>query len=146
MLAAERSVPGLSAAIVLEAGLEVSADLTVGPALLENRFVRVELLPDGTLKSVFDKRAGRECLAGRANQIRAYVDKPRLFDAWDIEEDYTEQVEEIVASGSADDRRARSASGGHPHRAPIPQQLDHADHPSMGELAAHRVQDRYRLA
>ena len=61
--------------------------------------MRVELLPDGTLKSVFDKRAGRECLAGRANQIRAYVDKPRLFDAWDIEEDYTEQVEEIVASG-----------------------------------------------
>ena len=51
------------------------------------------------MKSVFDKRAGRECLAGRGNQIRAYVDKPRLFDAWDIEEDYTAQSEEILASG-----------------------------------------------
>ena len=70
-------------------------------------------LPDGTLKSVFDKRAGRECLAGRGNQIRAYVDKPRLFDAWDIEEDYTAQSEEIVASG-----RAEIVERG-PHRAAI---------------------------
>ena len=99
VIAADRTVPGLSAAVVIEASLEPAAGLAVGADFLENRFVRVELSPDGTLKSVFDKRAGRECLAGRGNQIRAYVDKPRLFDAWDIEEDYTAQSEEIVASG-----------------------------------------------
>jgi alpha-mannosidase len=82
--------------------LRPTAGLTVGKDFLENGFVRVELLPDGTLKSVFDKGANRECLAGRGNQIRAYVDKPRLFDAWDIEEDYTQQSEEIVASGAAE--------------------------------------------
>jgi alpha-mannosidase len=99
VIAAERVIPGLSAAVVIDDALKAPAGLAVGDGFIENRFVRVELLPDGTLKSVFDKRAGRECLSGRGNQIRAYVDKPRLFDAWDIEEDYTAQSQEIVASG-----------------------------------------------
>jgi len=49
---------------------------------------------------VFDKRAGREALAGRGNQIWTYVDKPRDFDAWDIEEDYPSLGQEVVASGA----------------------------------------------
>ena len=53
---------------------------------------------DGTLASVFDKRAGREALAGRGNQIWAYVDKPRSWDAWDIDESYARQGEEIPAA------------------------------------------------
>ena len=136
----------MSAAIVLEASLKAAAGLTVGADFLENRFVRVELSPDGTLKSVFDKRAGRECLAGRGNQIRAYVDKPRLFDAWDIEEDYTAQSEEIVASGPPE-----IVERG-PHRAAIRIERKFRDSSItqtirlMGELAAHRVQDRHRLA
>ena len=102
LIAADRTVPALSAAVILEGDLGPPAGLAVGADFLENRFVRVELSPDGTLKSVFDRRSERECLAGRGNQIRAYVDKPRLFDAWDIEEDYAAQSEEIVASGSAE--------------------------------------------
>ena len=39
--------------------------------------MRVALAPDGTLASVWDKRAAREVLAGRGNQLWAYVDKPR---------------------------------------------------------------------
>lgn len=99
VLAADRDIPGLSAAIVLQSNLKPVAALAVGADFLENQLIRLELSPDGTLKSVFDKRANRECLAGRGNQIRAYVDKPRLFDAWDIEEDYTAQSEEILATG-----------------------------------------------
>lgn len=102
VIAADREIPALSAAIVVETNLKPPPGLAVGENFLENRFVRVDLSHDGTLKSVFDKRAGRECLAGRGNQIRAYVDKPRLFDAWDIEEDYTAQSEEIVSSGPAE--------------------------------------------
>ena len=60
----------------------------VGAGHIENQFLRVEIASDGTLSRVYDKRAGRECLDGRGNQIWAYVDKPRDFDAWDIEEDY----------------------------------------------------------
>ena len=75
------------------------------PTRLENALLRVEIAADGTLASVFDKRAGREALAGRGNQIWAYVDKPRNWDAWDIEENYARQGEEIAASA-----RSRSSS------------------------------------
>jgi alpha-mannosidase len=66
---------------------------------LENAFVRVALAPDGTLQSVFDKQADRELLADRGNQIWAFVDKPRAFDAWEIDAGYTEAGEEIGAAG-----------------------------------------------
>ena len=54
---------------------------------------------------MFDKRAGREVLAGRGNQIWAYVDKPRNWDAWDIEDGYARQGEEIPRQ-----RASRSSS------------------------------------
>ena len=47
--------------------------------------MRVELGDDGSLARVWDKRAGRDALAGRGNQLWLYVDKPREWDAWDIE-------------------------------------------------------------
>jgi len=50
---------------------------------------------DGALASVFDKAAGREALAGRGNQIWAYTDKPRVYDAWDIEETYEREGTEV---------------------------------------------------
>jgi alpha-mannosidase len=96
VVASDRAVPGLAAVVVVDAaavaGLSVSADR------LENALVRVDLAGDGTLASVFDKRAGREALAGRGNQIWAYADKPRSWDAWDIEEDYQRRGEEIIAA------------------------------------------------
>jgi alpha-mannosidase len=96
VLCATRTVPGLSAAVVLAAS--PPAGLSVSPQVLENELVRVQLAPDGTLASLFDKRAGREVLEGRGNQIWAYTDKPRNWDAWDIEEDFWRQGEELAAS------------------------------------------------
>jgi alpha-mannosidase len=72
--------------------------LSVDERRIENARVRAELADDGTLASIFDKAAGREVLAGRGNQIWAYVDKPRNWDAWDVEENYAEQGEEITAT------------------------------------------------
>ena len=63
--------------------------------LLENEEIRVEISADGTLARVVDLLANREVLAGRGNQIWAYVDKPRTYDAWDIEEDYDRQGQEV---------------------------------------------------
>ena len=98
VLSDTRLVPGLSAAVIVDAG--DATGLSVGPGHIENRFLRVEIASDGTLSRVYDKRAGRECLDGRGNQIWAYVDKPRDFDAWDIEEDYPARGEEILADGA----------------------------------------------
>jgi alpha-mannosidase len=67
---------------------------------LENSLLRVEIGEDGTLHSVFDKRVGRETLKERGNQLWAYVDKPRAWDAWDIDETYDEIGEEIAAVDS----------------------------------------------
>jgi alpha-mannosidase len=112
VLSAARTIPGLSAVVVGDAPGAPSG-LSVSPNHIENGLIRVEIGVDGTLRSVFDKRAGRECLAGRGNQIWAYVDKPRDFDAWDIEEDYVQQGEEIPASA-----RFEVIENG-PHRAAI---------------------------
>jgi alpha-mannosidase len=68
---------------------------------------------DGTLASVYDKQADREVLADRGNQIWAYVDKPRDWDAWDVEEDYWRQGEEVTATSALEVVEAG------PHRAAI---------------------------
>jgi alpha-mannosidase len=95
VLAGARPVPGLTARVVLDDG--PPPGLGVGERHLENAALRVEIGDDGTLARILDKRAGREVLAGRGNQIWAYVDKPRNWDAWDIEEGYARQGEEVAA-------------------------------------------------
>lgn len=64
-------------------------------ALLENDLLRVEIGADGTLHRTFDKELGREVLSGRGNQLLAYTDKPPNWDAWDIDEDYELEGEEV---------------------------------------------------
>jgi alpha-mannosidase len=97
VLTGSRAVPGLSAVIVLDG--ERLDGLAVEAHRLENNWLRVELAGDGTLASIYDKRACREVLADRGNQLWAYVDKPRDWDAWDVEEDYPRQGEEVTATG-----------------------------------------------
>src|SRR4029079_1569121 len=63
---------------------------------LVNAFVSATIGPDGSIYRVFDKEAGREVLADRANQLWAYVDKPYSWDAWDVDETYARDGEEIV--------------------------------------------------
>jgi alpha-mannosidase len=91
-----RVVRGLEAAVVRPGdpagGLAVSADT------LENDFLRVRLAGDGTLASVYDKRAGREVLDGPGNQIWAYVDKPREYDAWEVDATYASQGEHLTGT------------------------------------------------
>ena len=102
VLAAPVMIGGLSVIATTTGSLPLSSGLSVSPLRLENDFVKVRLNADGTLASLYDKRLGRECLAGRGNQIMAYVDKPRFFDAWDIEEDYASNAVELLATGPAE--------------------------------------------
>jgi alpha-mannosidase len=72
--------------------------LNVGPRHIENAFLRAVLADDGTIASLVHKSSGREALAGPGNQLWAYPqDKPRDWDAWDIEEDYAERGERFGA-------------------------------------------------
>jgi alpha-mannosidase len=105
------TVAGLSARTIIQRSQPEPVSAT--PERLENSFVRATLDPDGTVHSFYDKRAERELLAGRGNQIWAYVDKPRAFDAWEIDAGYVENGEEIRAT-----RRAEVVEWG-PHRVAV---------------------------
>jgi alpha-mannosidase len=92
------------------AGLEARVIVSPAPAEavrvsddeLENEFVKVTLSSDGTLASVYDKAADREVLDGPGNQLWVYVDKPRLFDAWDIDSDYADESRDIGPAESVE--------------------------------------------
>ena len=77
----------------------------------------------------------------------AYVDKPRNWDAWDIEEGYLARGRGARARAT----RSRSSRRG-PHRAairdrpPLPRQQDRPGRAPVGELGADRLHDRHRLA
>lgn len=68
--------------------------LTVTTTLLENRFVHIELNTDGDITRIFDKVAGREVLApgGLANQLQAFEDRPKNWDAWDVDIYYDDRM------------------------------------------------------
>jgi alpha-mannosidase len=93
VLTAAREIAGLEVAVV-SAG-DPAGPLSVSRAHLENDHVRVEIAADGTLARVYDKRSGRDVLDGRGNQLWAYVDKPRAWDAWDLEATYADDGAEL---------------------------------------------------
>lgn len=91
-----RSASGKVAADVSE--LKASADT------LENEFVRLKIDPaTGCMTSLFDKRSQTEALAAAetdsggpkdricGNLLQTFVDKPKQWDAWNIDADFEKQ-------------------------------------------------------
>ncbi|HEX3940734.1 MAG TPA: glycoside hydrolase family 38 C-terminal domain-containing protein [Acidobacteriaceae bacterium] len=67
------------------------SDLTAHGFTLENSFLRVTVDPKtGCITSLYDKQGKFESLAagGCGNQLEAFEDHPRMFDAWNIDPDY----------------------------------------------------------
>jgi alpha-mannosidase len=93
VLTGSRAIAGLEAAVIT-AGAAAGA-LSVSAEHLENDLVRVEIAADGSLARVYDKRSGREVLDGRGNQLWAYVDKPRDWDAWELDAAYADDGTEL---------------------------------------------------
>jgi len=78
--------------------MEAAPGLKLDGRVLENAHLRAELGADGTLKSLIHKASRREALADRGNQLWVYrQDKPRDWDAWDIDEDYEKSGQELAA-------------------------------------------------
>ena len=92
------TVPALGLRVVRRAALAPRPGLSLNGRVLENAHLRAELGSDGALASLVHKATGREALDGRGNQLWVYSqDKPRRWDAWDVEEDYEASGEEVVA-------------------------------------------------
>lgn len=72
--------------------------------ILENEFIRIKIDPHtGCMTSLFDKRSGTESLAPSetdtggpkdricGNLLQTFVDKPKRWDAWNIDADFEKQ-------------------------------------------------------
>ncbi|MCB9155288.1 MAG: alpha-mannosidase [Caldilineae bacterium] len=68
--------------------------LNATPTLLENRFLRVEFDANGDVTRIYDKTNERDVLApgALANQLQAFEDRPKAWDAWDIDIFYDDRV------------------------------------------------------
>ncbi len=82
-------VPSFGYGVFRAVGAAEPSSLTAGiiaePERLENEFFRVVLDPKtGWLLSVFDKRNGREVVAGPGNVLEAIVDTPESMSAWEL--------------------------------------------------------------
>ena len=107
------TIPPLGVAVVGR-DLAPATGLSASKTVLENAVLKATIAADGTIASLLHKPTGREALAGRGNQLWAYpVDKPRNWDAWDVEDDYAERGEALTGLESLE----LVESG--PHRAAI---------------------------
>jgi alpha-mannosidase len=74
-----RAVPAEKPAEAVREGIVVTSHE------LENEFFRVEIdEKTGWIKSLFDKRAGREVLAGPGNVLQSIADEPESMSAWEL--------------------------------------------------------------
>jgi alpha-mannosidase len=62
--------------------------------VLENDFLRVEFNDEGDITRIFDRQADREVLAPNSigNQFQAFEDRPKSWDAWDIDIFYDDKM------------------------------------------------------
>lgn len=101
------------AALRFSASLPAPGELRAEPSRLENRFVSVIFDQYGRLASVYDKIRDREVLSGPGNQLWAYKDRPRAYDAWDIESNFELGGAELLEADSIELTEAG------PHRAEL---------------------------
>lgn len=114
-------VPPLSVAVFDLSALRPAAALSASPTRLENDHLAITIGADGTLTSLIHKETGREALSEPANQLWVYTaDKPRKWDAWDIDADYEEKGRQLAAES------VEAAEDG-PHRASIRVRYRHRD-------------------
>ncbi len=79
--------------------------LAVTPETLENQFFRLTLDNNREIKSLYDKRHGREVLDPdsycRGNALLTFEDKPMNFDAWDIDIFYADKMTPVTELSGA---------------------------------------------
>jgi alpha-mannosidase len=93
------SAPALGYAVTQPQAVSATVSVTENEAgfVLENEFVRATLSRNGSLASLFDKRAGRESIepGKQANHLVMFDDAPVSFDAWDVDVFHLEKPYEV---------------------------------------------------
>lgn len=78
-------------------GLVTVKETTKGVFQLENDDLTVKI-EHGCITSIYDRKARRETVCGKANQFVVFDDKPVYWQAWDVEVYHLETREELVNS------------------------------------------------
>ena len=74
---------------------ETNADwLTIGEKVL-TPFYEIIFNTDGSIESIFDRKAEREWVGGEFNKLKLYKDNPGVYDAWDILPNYKDREVEV---------------------------------------------------
>jgi alpha-mannosidase len=78
----------------VDTGPKPSAPHRPSTLRLENDFLLVEFNSDGDIARIFDKRNKRDVLAPNsvANQFQAFEDRPKSWDAWDVDIFYDDKM------------------------------------------------------
>ncbi|RXG50690.1 hypothetical protein VDGE_30656 [Verticillium dahliae] len=74
-------------------------EITPGLFQLQNAHLTVTV-KNGTITSIYDRRARRETLAGKANQYAVFDDKPIYWQAWDAEMYHLDARKELSNSNT----------------------------------------------
>ncbi|MDH6364662.1 alpha-mannosidase [Enterococcus sp. PF1-24] len=77
------------------APVETATIAVVKENQLETDFYRLQWNQAGQLISLFDKENQREVLKGKGNVLQVFEDKPKDYDAWDIDIFYQEKMTEV---------------------------------------------------
>lgn len=81
----------------------VVSDLKVNGTTLENSVLRVVVDPkNGCIDSLYDKQTHFESIAAGScgNQLEAFADNPKEYDAWNIDADFVKHETDITAADS----------------------------------------------
>ena len=101
-----RAVPSMGYRVfhIVSAGSPREAETTLKASGLrmENEFVSVEIDPKtGCVTSLVNKKDGRNILrpGAHGNLLETFVDKPKEYDAWNIDPDYEKSKTELLEAG-----------------------------------------------
>ena len=88
---------GYKTYIVKEEAADTIPSMEVSTEVMENEFFKVEYNEKGQFAKIYDKKANRDVLKpGKAgNVIVSYEDRPHNYDAWDVNNYYTEKSWDI---------------------------------------------------
>lgn len=69
-------------------------DIIVEKGHMENKFFSISLDESGNMTSIYDKTHGREIVkpGEKCNEIQAFEDFPKAYDAWEISEYYKDKM------------------------------------------------------
>jgi alpha-mannosidase len=86
------SIVGLKETV--DGGLSTVVHRPPSTVTLDNAFLRVEFNADGDITRLLDKQSHREVLAPNsiANQFQAFEDRPKDWDAWDVDIFYDDKM------------------------------------------------------